>query len=57
MQHHMVQVNKELSILKKQNAQGQFIIRKDERARKLESQISFFREEALHLATKLNSLK
>lgn len=54
---HMQKVQKELEILKKKTDEAGFIIKKDERVRKLESQISWFREEALHLANQIQDLK
>lgn len=47
---HMQQVQKELEAMKKKMNECEFIIKKDERVRKLQAQISWFRDEALFLS-------
>jgi hypothetical protein len=46
-----------LERLKKATNECQFIIKKDERVRKLEAQISWFREEALYLSSQIQENK
>lgn len=46
----MVQVQNELNNMKKKMNECEFIIKKDERVRKLQAQISWFRDEALFLS-------
>ena len=43
--------------LKKKSNENEFIIKKDARVKKLEAQIAWFREEALHLSQKFNKSK
>jgi hypothetical protein len=53
----MQQVQKELEIMKKKTNECEFIIKKDERVRKLQSQISWFRDEALFLSEEIKTMK
>lgn len=53
---HMLKIQKELDRLRKKTNECEFIIKKDERVRKLEAQIVWFREEALFLSNKVQKL-
>jgi hypothetical protein len=44
----MFKIQQELIILKKKANENEFIIKKDERVKKLEAQVSWFRKEALY---------
>ena len=50
---HMQQIQKELENMKKKMNECEFIIKKDQRVRKLEAQIGWFREEALYLSKQI----
>ena len=49
----MLKIQKELDRLRKKTNECEFIIKKDERVRKLEAQIAWFRDEALYLSNKI----
>ena len=53
----MFKVQNQLEEMKKRTNECEFIIKKDERVRKLEAQISWFREEALYLSSNIQELK
>lgn len=57
LQGHMLKVQAELDRLKRKTNECEFIIKKDERVKKLQAQIAWFREEALHLSTQLQKHK
>ena len=52
----MLKIQKELDRLRKKTNECEFIIKKDERVRKLEAQIVWFREEALFLSNKVQKM-
>lgn len=54
---HMLRIQSELDRLKKKTNECEFIIKKDERVKKLEAQIAWFREEALYLANQIQLQK
>lgn len=53
----MYKVQSQLEEMKKRTNECEFIIKKDERVRKLEAQIAWFREEALFLSSNIQELK
>ena len=53
----MKYIQAELHNLRRRTDQGEFIMRKDEKVKKLEAQITWFRNEALHLTQKVSSMK
>ena len=55
LQGHMLKIQKELDRLRKKTNECEFIIKKDERVRKLEAQIAWFRDEALFLSGKIQT--